>query len=101
MGLAALLAGLGVYLLVPSDEDEAVDRCQAAVLERLQAPSTAEWVDDSLSVAVQEGEFGSYFDVSGKIDAENGFGAKVRGDYSCKLVLDDGGWTVQGVDVAR
>ncbi|PWR08559.1 hypothetical protein DKT68_15190 [Micromonospora acroterricola] len=96
---AAVLVGLVAvgglaYALMPSDEDEAVERCQAAISGQLKSPATAEYADD-VTVSGEEGNFGTYYEVTGQVDAENGFGALVRGDYRCKVQREqDGSWTV-------
>jgi hypothetical protein len=63
---------------------EAVKRaCRDAVSTRLKAPSTSEF-PEPISVGFNEKDPTSYF-VSGSVDAQNSFGAKLRQDYVCKL----------------
>ncbi|MBM0277797.1 hypothetical protein [Micromonospora tarensis] len=88
------IAGGTAYALMPSDEDNAVEQCQTAVSAKLKSPATAKYADD-VTVASEDGNFGSYYEVTGEVDAENGFGALVRGDYRCKVNLEkDGSWLV-------
>ncbi|MGW3608920.1 hypothetical protein ACWD6N_03375 [Micromonospora sp. NPDC005163] len=93
--LVVLLAAGGVaYALMPTDEDEAVDRCQTAISGQLKSPSTAKYAD-GVTVTGEDGNFGTYYEVSGEVDAQNGFGALVRGDYRCKVQRESGGgWLV-------
>lgn len=56
--------------------------CKDAVESRLKAPSTAKFVD------VQSSGSGSTFKVVGSVDAENGFGAMVRSNFSCDVTVN-------------
>ncbi|MEV1331111.1 hypothetical protein AB0J20_16215 [Micromonospora costi] len=88
-----VVAGGAAWALMPGDEGEAVDRCQAAVSDKLKSPSTAEYGD--VTVTSEDGNFGTYYVVTGEVDAQNGFGATVRGEYRCKVNREsDGNWLV-------
>lgn len=101
-GAAVVLAGAAglVYALMPSDNDEAVQRCQDAISQKLRSPSTAEYTDPT--VASGDGRYGTrWYDVSGKVDAQNAFGATIRAGYQCELTRGrDGQWTVTSTSVA-
>lgn len=101
VAVVLIAAGVGAFLaLRPTDEDEALDRCQSAITEKLKSPSTAKFGEPT--VTSSDGSFGSYFEVSGQVDAQNGFGAMVRGDYRCKVTLEkDGRWLVTESSVAQ
>ena len=92
--VVVLAAGGGIaYAVMPGEDAAAADRCQQAISDKLKAPSTAEFGDPT--VTVEEGNFATYYDVTGEVDAENGFGAMVRGDYRCKVTREqDGSWLV-------
>lgn len=92
--VALIGVGAGVFFaLRPSDSDEAADRCRSEITSKLKSPSTAKYGDET--VTTSSGDFGTYFEVSGVVDAQNGFGATVRLDYRCKVTLEnDGDWLV-------
>lgn len=95
------IAGGVTYLLMPSDEDTAVDRCQTAVTAKLKSPSTAKY-GDKVTVTSSAGDFGSYYQVFGTVDAQNGFGAMIRGAYHCRVNHEnDGDWLVTESSVAE
>jgi hypothetical protein len=57
---------------------DSIKACQELVKDRLSAPSTAKFVD----VAFKDID-GKTFEVLGKFDAQNGFGAFLRGSFKC------------------
>lgn len=63
-------AGLG-------DADGAQYACEQFVEDRLKAPSTAEFSDQS------ESNDGDVWTATGSVDSENSFGANLRSDYKC------------------
>lgn len=60
---------------------EAIAQCEAAIKDKLKAPSTA----DFSSTATGSGTW----TVVGTVDAENSFGAKVRTSYQCSVIIDN------------
>ncbi|HEY9414310.1 MAG TPA: hypothetical protein VIQ30_06100 [Pseudonocardia sp.] len=102
--VAAILVAAGgtAYALGSgsSDEDTAVERCQTAVTAKLKSPASAEFAD-KVDVTTQKGNFGTYFQVFGQVDAQNGFGATVRGAYHCKVTLEGDSWRVDESSVAE
>lgn len=58
----------------------AIRHCEDAIKERLKAPSTAEFD----STAAGSGTW----TVTGTVDAENSFGAKLRSTYQCSVIID-------------
>lgn len=88
--VAVLAAGGGTaYALIPTDEDEAVEHCQAAVRDKLYSPSTAVFAKD-----VEQNNTPPVYRVLGELDAQNKFGGTLRGEYICVLRHeDDGSWT--------
>jgi hypothetical protein len=91
-GIALVAAAAFAYFLVPeSIESQARRRCLDLVTAQLRAPGTAAFVEDAISVT-QQGESG--FLVDGQVDAENGFGAKIRSRFFCFLTRQpDGQWS--------
>lgn len=82
-----VLIGAGVVYYFNSPTHKAEQACKAYVLDRLTSPSTAKFSD------VQ------FFDtsdpeVAGAVDSRNGYGAMVRGRFSCSMVKTAGDWTV-------
>lgn len=57
--------------------------CRDFVKQRLKAPATADFTDEVVNVD------GQTYSVTGNVDAENSFGAKLRQTYTC--VLEDAG----------
>ncbi len=57
------------------------DSCKDAVRARLKAPSTADF-PEPIDVTVSRKNPADY-SVSGAVDAQNGFGAKLRQNYTC------------------
>ncbi|MEU7176395.1 hypothetical protein ABZ949_33525 [Micromonospora tulbaghiae] len=92
-------AGAVACALVHRDKNEAIRHCQAAISKKLRAPSTAEFTDTTVSRG--DSGFGThYYDVAGTVDAQNGFGAMVRGEYTCELTQrPDGQWLVTSTRV--
>lgn len=93
-GLVALVAGL---LLVTgcTAERKAVKEGEKALLDSLKSPSTAEFCGKT-KVTEQTGN--SFYTVEGCVDAENGFGAMIRTDWTVELYHDDNGeWSVEDV----
>lgn len=96
--VVAIAAGGSAYALTPSDEDEAVERCQAAIRDKLFSPSTAVFADE-----VRQNNTPPVFRVFGELDAQNKVGGTLRGEYICVLRLnDDGSWeTVDARTITR
>lgn len=87
IGAAILLGVAGCMAAVSANNQydmnnpaEAVEQCEARIEKMLKSPSTAEFA----SKATGSGEW----QVTGTVDSENGFGAKVRSTYSCTVVID-------------
>lgn len=76
----------------PSEDAKRV--CQEKFIpERLKAPSTADFSD------VQVTSSGHVYTVTGNVDAQNSFGAKVRSTFTC-IVQDTGKtWRLQSATV--
>lgn len=86
-----LLAAIGVVLVTTvvaspwsddvGDEGTALVMCEDFVRERLRAPSTAEF-GPSHEARVQPTADDRWF-VRSHVDAQNGFGAMIRSEWSC------------------
>ena len=87
IGLAVVIVGGLVVSSMGSDREpydpnnsyEAIAQCEDLVTENLKAPSTAEF-DSSAS------GFGTWT-VTGTVDAENSFGAMLRSEFQCTVVV--------------
>lgn len=75
--LVLVVGGFVAYNVLGESKAERV--CKEAIEEDLKAPSTAEWVD------VEVDDSGDTTKVTGNVDAENSYGAKVRGSFSCEV----------------
>jgi hypothetical protein len=70
----------------------AVAYCEQAVSRRLKAPGTADYGNES---AHRAGDgTGQEYAVSGTVDSENGFGAKLRSSFSCYVTQTPDGWRI-------
>ncbi|QYM63489.1 hypothetical protein [Microbacterium sp. Se5.02b] len=92
--LVLLAVVIGISIASGDDDDYdvnnssvAIRHCEDAIKERLKAPATAEFV----SAATGSGTW----TVSGTVDAENSFGAKLRSTYQCSVVIDSEKETVK------
>lgn len=72
--LALMFAGGG-----GNEQRDVTDACEAAVEVRLKAPSTADFDTTATESSPDR------WTVSGTVDAENSFGAKVRSSFSCRV----------------
>jgi hypothetical protein len=75
---------------------------QQFVRDRLKAPSTAEFPiamdDDDQYRKIND----STFKVESYVDSENGFGAKIRTNYSCMITLrEDGSSVCDGLNLVE
>ena len=62
-------------------------QCQRWVDEKLKAPDTAKY---SQQLVVANGE--NSWTVTGAVDAENSFGASIRGSWQCAIRLEGDTW---------
>jgi hypothetical protein len=58
--------------------------CEEAVRARLKAPSSAEF-SNQFETEISEVTAGQTYRVRGSVDAQNSFGAKIRGRYICTV----------------
>ncbi|MGY1593249.1 hypothetical protein ACI79D_14840 [Geodermatophilus sp. SYSU D00708] len=93
-GLALALAGCGGS---SGDADGAIAYCHQFVEDRLRAPATADFPgfpDHQVYELTPTG-----WRVAGYVDAENGFGANVRTDWTCEISYEEssGTWTLESM----
>lgn len=69
------------------DEYDAQVQCQEWVKDKLKAPATADFGAISRS-----GTLASGFTITGTVDAENSFGAKLRNTWVCKIKASGDQW---------
>lgn len=70
-----------------SNDSGARAACRVYVEDRLRAPSTAEFS----GLEATAGDRGRWT-VTGSVDAQNGFGAQVRSDFTCVVEYNGGDW---------
>ena len=82
LGVIILTSACTAEETVP-DKYGAMDVCHQFIEDRLKAPSTADYVDEQV---VQRGKT---WTVTGSVDSENSFGAKVRSTFICQVEPTD------------
>jgi len=68
----------------PYDADnrfEVIAQCEDQVKERLKAPSTAKFDNEEASGS-------GTWTVTGTVDSQNSFGAMLRADFRCTVIVD-------------
>jgi hypothetical protein len=82
------------------DDLGALSAARGFVTERLKAPSTASFASyDGKNVRVEK-LADCRFQVFGQFDAENGFGAMLRGNYAATVETShSGGWRLISIDI--
>lgn len=104
LGLVVLgLAGIGGALyLVNADEPDRergpsrsalISACRDAVRAKLKAPASAKFPGGERVENV-----GTTYRVFGQVDAQNSFGALLRGNFRCVATLEGQAWSVYSVD---
>lgn len=79
------------------DEIGAKIACEDFVQKSLKAPSTADFPSYSSYTATGGPEV---WTVNGYVDAENGFGAKIRTDWKCMVSSSDGdSWNLEDLQM--
>jgi hypothetical protein len=73
-----------------STRSDAKWKCKEFVEKTLKAPSTADFQNYNNFSASGTGE--GPFQVSGYVDAQNSFGAKIRTQFTCELRKPGGNW---------
>jgi hypothetical protein len=66
--------------------DDAVEICQQNIAKQLKAPATAVFGKASATKTDED----KTWEVTGSVDAQNGFGALIRASWSCKAQHVDG-----------
>jgi hypothetical protein len=100
--VVVVVVGSAPYLTVPWHKDEAVERCQVAIKEKLK-PSLAKF---GQATVTRDGsdpglDLGSYYKVSGPVEVQDGSGAMVRGEYLCNMSREpNGSWVIPTPTVA-
>jgi len=73
-----------------SAQSDAKWKCKEFVEKTLKAPSTADFQNYNKFSASGTGE--GPFLVTGYVDAQNSFGAKIRTEFTCELRKSQGNW---------
>lgn len=79
----------------PSELD-AIAACRVAVRSQLKAPASAAFSGDVAS----KGPGGNYF-VTGKVDAQNSFGAMFRQSWVCRAVWTGSAYQPEGIVITE
>ena len=85
----AVLFGIPLAVFLGCGSDAGDDKygaqgaCEDWVKDQLKAPSTADFGGEDIS-GPEEGPW----TITGYVDAENGFGANIRADWTCDVRLD-------------
>jgi DNA-directed RNA polymerase subunit RPC12/RpoP len=82
---------------IPPKGEEALVVCKFFIEPRLSSPSTASFSSLFNSTITSVG-IGSYR-VTGYVDAQNAFGAKIRNHYICVVSRDGGGWILESLSL--
>lgn len=77
-----------------SMELDARQVCHGFIKDRLQAPSTADFEERSAATITVSGQD---YTVRGTVDAENGFGANLRSNYTCTVRASGDRWLLQSI----
>jgi hypothetical protein len=75
----------------PHHDLESIAQCEARISKLLKAPATANF-DSSTTTD------GTGWTVTGTVDSENSFGANVRSDYQCTVVMNSNNTATTTVD---
>jgi hypothetical protein len=100
LGVAILAVGLllaGLIVFAPKSDPgpsiaRAENHCESLIRDRLKAPSTASFTKANVQ---QIGD--SIYVVSGVVDAENAFSARIRTRFACTLMWEIGGFSTLSV----
>jgi len=95
-----LLCCIGFAIKQTSNSDPEADRsnaavaqCESAIKDQLKAPSTADFSDERYT------DNDPSWLVTGNVDAENSFGAKIRSFFRCELTRDGDSFIVTSSSV--
>lgn len=75
--------------------DEAIEKCQTRITDKLTSPSSATFPDESELEIQRKGSDEEYWQIRGYVDSDNKFGASLRSDWYCQVTpQEDGGFVV-------
>jgi hypothetical protein len=102
VGIIALVGGCGALLSqAGSDEPSADDLrfdarrvCHDFIDKRLKSPASSDFEETS---DMDVTSVGDTYTVRGKVDAQNGFGAMIRSDYTCTVRSIGDRWVLQEI----
>lgn len=94
VGVVACVAGSIRGSDSSNDDLESISQCETRIEKMLKSPSTAAF--DSTSESD-----GGKWTVTGTVDSENGFGASVRSNYQCTVVINDDNTATTTVDYLK
>jgi len=88
--LASALGAI-VWAATGPTKGKLVKVCRTAVTELLKSPGSAQWPGDE---SVSHGSGKQLWTVTGHVDAQNGFGALLRGEWECDAERRGRSWHV-------
>ncbi len=99
---SALVVGLALVSCAPGnvhDKFGAAVACQELVERRLKAPATADF--PTVNPAAIDSGANAIYQVTSYVDAQNGFGAQIRTNYTCKVQYQasDSSWNLLDIDL--
>src|SRR5215467_6003733 len=83
--VAAVLVGIFALVDLSSPARRAIRACEAWVTDQLVAPASAHFSGEQFYGGDSPRVFGD-------VDSQNGFGAVLRGSFSCSMVDSGGDW---------
>lgn len=82
VAVIAIIMGIGAANREPYDgnnEYEAIAQCEDRIERLLKSPSTADFNSNATGSGT--------WTVTGTVDSENGFGAMIRSDFQCTVII--------------
>lgn len=83
-----------------ADRSDACFMSQKFVTQNLKAPTTAQFPDWTEENCITS-QAGNHWTVTSFVDAQNGFGALIRSDYTARMTYqpERDGWTLTGLTI--
>jgi len=81
VAVVAMSSGGGSSEYDNDNEYEAISQCEARIEALLKSPSTASFTSSAKGSGT--------WTVEGSVDSENGFGATIRSDFQCTVIMGD------------
>jgi len=95
--LVIIIFSLGLMGCVKTDEDWAIHNTKEFITSNLKAPTTAEFPSDEEFKVEHIKD--NYYNITGYVDSENGFGAMVRMHYKVKMMVVEDMYYIQDAEI--